>query len=481
MKSSLPLAVIAMLCAAIGGAPVQADWKDDIGYTELRARIGAALEDGAGVVVGMAEVRYEATENQTKYLPNVTDTQFSGKTITDVTGENAQDEYSSHATNVARLFFGNTSSISGGVTDVRAYSADDWVFNATGADAGMDPAAPDYQIVNHSWVVRQAGMTDAEAAGYLYQVDALVQRHDTIVIGGTDNSGLLPKMLAPSYNSLTVGLSAGTHAAGTTPDFYGPGRFKPDIVAPAGTTSGATPMVSSAATLLYQKALGTDAVRSESMRALLMAGATKQEFADWDRTTIRPLDEVYGAGELNVDNSYRILEGGQFSGSSGNPSSLIGDHGWDYQASFDSSGALYYDFEVADGFRADELSVILSWNADVLDDDPSNLFDPIGIDLANFDLRIYDSSESFLGTVIDESLSTIDNVEHLYLENLTAGRYTLAVTGDQDQDFAIAWRSSFSAVPEPAATGVLTMMALGLGLVHRRRRRSAVNGNPETC
>ena len=58
-----------------------------------------------------------------------------------------------------------------------------------------------------------------------------------------------------------------------------------------------------------------------------MAGATKQEFANWtdpatteptpnpwNRTPTQPLDDMFGAGELNVYNSYLIQLGGQHAG-----------------------------------------------------------------------------------------------------------------------------------------------------------------------
>lgn len=462
MKRTLTLATLASLGILVGAGQALADWKDDIGYTALKNRIGALLEDGAGVIIAQTE----ATDGNGNYLPDTTDAQFNGKTISDETGTNTGAN--SHATSVGRLIYGNSSSVAPGVTDIRGYSASDWAINVTGAATGTDPAQPDYDIVNASWVARSANISEADATAILYHVDAMVDRFDTIVIGASDNSGALPRLLAPSYNSIIVGKSNGTHASGQT-TFYGAGRNKPDIVAPSTTTSSATAMVSSATALLYEKGMGTDAVRSETMRAVLLAGATKDEFADWDRATTRPLDEVYGAGELNVDNSYSILEGGQFTGSTSEPGSVIGEDGWDYQLTFDSSGALYYDFEVGSGTMAEDLSVILAWNAEIVDADAGGNLIP-SLNVANLDLQIYDSTDSFLGTLIDESVSTVDNVEHLYFDTLSEGRYTIVVTGDQDRDFALAWSSSFTAVPEPGSALVLAIGAVGVSVIRRRRR-----------
>ncbi|HMP08097.1 MAG TPA: hypothetical protein PJ982_17250, partial [Lacipirellulaceae bacterium] len=68
-----------------------------------------------------------------------------------------------------------------------------------------------------------------------------------------------------------------------TNSIYGPGRYRPDIVVPVeasgyNSVSAATAGVSSAAALLRGVAAGTDADRSETMKAILMAGATKTEF-----------------------------------------------------------------------------------------------------------------------------------------------------------------------------------------------------------
>ena len=78
--------------------------------------------------------------------------------------------------------------------------------------------------------------------------------------------------------------------------------------------------------MMHEVVAGTDGARSEVIKAMLMAGATKGEFANWidpttglvnpwNRTQTRPLDDVFGAGELNVYNSYLIGIGGKQSAS----------------------------------------------------------------------------------------------------------------------------------------------------------------------
>ena len=105
-------------------------------------------------------------------------------------------------------------------------------------------------------------------------------------------------------------------------------------------------MTSSAATLLHEVVAGSDGARSEVMRAVLLAGATKEEIADgWSHTDSQPLDSHFGAGELNVYNSYLMTLGGQFAGSSSEPAAAAGTHGWDYQVVTPSSDR-YYNFEI---------------------------------------------------------------------------------------------------------------------------------------
>ena len=231
--------------------------------------------------------------------------------------------------------------------------------------------------------------------------------------------------------------------------------------------------------MLHQKAIGTDATRSETMRAVLLAGATKQEFPAWDRTTTRPLDEVYGAGELNVYNSYKILEAGQFAGSTTLPSSPVGEKGWDYQSGINPLGAVYYDFDIAAGHTWIDFSMILTWNMNIIDQDPSLLvFNPME-QLANFSLDFFSSTGGILGPLLDSSLAPSANTEHIYFPTLGSGRYSLRVMSDLNTDFGIAWRAT--AVPEPGETamfaGVLLLLSIVVSrsLKHRRPRASAIS------
>src|SRR5262249_1545219 len=137
-------------------------------------------------------------------------------------------------------------------------------------------------------------------------------RYGTLFITGAGNSGSVSSP-ATCYNGMGVAAYGGNSSIGPTSD----GRSKPDITAPASLTSFSTPQVSGAAAVLLQAAnrndagAGTaaDAGDARTLKALLMNGAEKP--SDWAHTATAPLDARYGAGVLNLWNSYRQLRGGK--------------------------------------------------------------------------------------------------------------------------------------------------------------------------
>jgi len=115
---------------------------------------------------------------------------------------------------------------------------------------------------------------------------------------------------------------------------------------------------------------------------------------------------------------------------------------------------------------------LLTWNAqykDSLGNFTSSL------SLADMDLRLFQSSNGVLGSEISASLSTIDNVEHIYLKNLSAGGYTIQVSSDLDTRFGLAW--NITAVPEPSSIACLFVVGLAASIrtFQYKRRRSKCN------
>ena len=437
-------------------------WFGSTDYTKLQQRLGSALPLGAGGTVSLVEAG-----NSGSYFADVSSAEFNatldpvGAPVVLTDGSNvARTGFSSHATwSVGQFFFGNTQSVAPRANSVVNYDAASWLSNFLRIAGSAPPEPQPFRVQNHSWVGTGTGSQELAA---LRRYDYLIETGELTAVVGANNADNFtalkahPTLFAHSYNAIVVGRSDGGHSRGQTTSFYGAGRYRPDIVGPFGATSTATAMVSSTATMLHESGAGTDAVRSEVMKAIIMAGATKGEFPNWldqtaggavnpwNRTTTRPLDDVFGAGELNVYNSYAIQLGGKQSASTSAPAAAVKSYGWDYQnRKADSAvGDLYYNFEVPVGSTASELSIMLNWNAKITDLDPSvNVFTP-SESLQNLDLRFYNSTNSFMGTLVDQSISSVDNVEHIYLTDLDPGTYTLKVTGAANWDYGLAWRMS---------------------------------------
>jgi hypothetical protein len=71
--------------------------------------------------------------------------------------------------------------------------------------------------------------------------------------------------------------------------------------------------------------------------------------------------------------------------------------------------------------------------------------------------------------VIDQSVSTVDNVEHIWVPaGLNAGRYAwhVEVNGPGTADYGLAWQVNFTPIPEP---GAVFVVAIVVWVVGRRR------------
>lgn len=420
-----PLLAAFVFCL-ISPSVMAQSWLDDVGWTQLFNEYGAALEDGTGVKV----TQVEAPNGSGNYMPNVNHAEFVGKNIVNGTpgGSNVT---SSHATTVGRNFFSNVESIAPGLTDITVFNADDYLGRILNFNTGNDPLPDSFEVGNHSYIAN--GLTPLQAENILMRFDFVINRDNSVhAVGLNNGSGTaIPQLMAHSYNAISVGRRDGAHSQGTT-TIYGAGRTRPHIIGAQSATSFTTPRVAGAAAMLKEAATGTDAANNEVIKALLFAGATKDEFADWDRTTTRPIDEKFGFGELNIYNSYKIHEGGQFNGGTPGAASDVGFRGWDF-AEYDGTNAIVYEFEIFEDFR--ELSAALVWNLDVTDTNPGSAFVPTTT-LVDLNLELLNAG----GSVVDSSVGTVDNFEHLYFDSLAPGRYSFRISGDAAKFFGFAWR-----------------------------------------
>ena len=407
--------------------PCFAGYKDDIRYTELSNELSLRainLPTGSGVSV----TQVEAPEATNAYMPNIADTQFNGKIITDVSVGGLT---SGHATTVAKNLYGNTTSMAPSITDIDIYEANDWI--NSGWYSGTPPTENN-PLQNHSWV------NWFQNSNAPIRMDYAVNRDGFLPIAGLYNSDLgeqikpsdIPDTYGSMYNGITVGVSDGTHRYGTTA-YDGLGRVKPEIVAPNSYTSFATPYVTAAAAMLIESASGNAAAKDQlTLKAMLLAGADKSISANWDQTTTRPIDEVYGAGELDVYESYFIQQGGQQSAGSS-----IDERGWNLSSASNSSSEVY-TINVPAGFELRNLSALITWNRDVT----RTARGPN----VNYTSSLANLSLSLTGNVSQTSDSSVDNIEHIWRDSssaLTTGSYTLTVasTSSTATEYAIAWRS----------------------------------------
>jgi hypothetical protein len=166
--------------------------------------------------------------------------------------------------------------------------------------------------------------------------------------------------------------------------------------------------------------------------------------AGWTNSNSSPLDARYGAGVLNVFNSYEQLAGGKHGYivsagvSSGGAHPPTGDSGtvgalsgWDFNSISSTSGGIlssatdgvnHYYFNVTNGSgnAAFTLTATLVWNRQQNQTNINNL-----------DLFLYNCANSNL---VACSTSRVDNVEHIFLPKLAQGRYDLQVLKNGGSD-----------------------------------------------
>ena len=484
--------LLALLAASLTAGPTLAQtYLDQVGYTALVNRLQAAgqpVPNGAGVPV--AQVEAPVSTNPLTYAPDpavfITGYPDSvpGFTITYMTSP-PPPPYSGHANSVGNLFYGD-GSMARGVRSVQAWEANDWIGRVLNAGSVQPPVLTNLpKVSNHSYRGElDANFTAADADVLLRRADYLVDRGNHVMVVAVGNNGRSnPSQPSPIfgsfYNGIAVGRSDGNHESGlTTVGNMGPtGRVKPDLVAPLGSVSDATPPVASAATLLVQVAstapLNADpfAAKPQTIKAVLMAGATKAEFPTWSHSTTRPLDLVYGAGELNVDNSHRVLTAGRRDAEAA-PGPDGNRLGWGFETVATGSAPRHYFFTVPAGYRGDTLSALLAWNREFqLGSVATPTLADLDLALKKFDGAAYTQLDA-----TSLSASRVDNVEHLWRDGtfppLDAGQYEFEVSlfGATGGSYAIAWRVELTPVPEPGLTGVVALVGfVGWRIVRRRR------------
>jgi hypothetical protein len=475
------LTLIAIL-ALHSATPCIADYKDDMGFTLLQSELGGNMPTGSGIVAtqGEAPTSCVPPPGSGCYMPNTADSQFIGKTIVEKSG--SVPGFSSHATVVGHLFYGNTDSLSPGITSIDCYEANNYLWS--GFLLAGTPYQPIYdwpvmsspsRVANHSWV----GSSDS-ASEMLRRLDFVVEADEFLQVVGVANSTTNQPLLVSSFNAVSVGRSDGIHQRGSVAvdSTYTAGRVKPDLVAPMSTTSSAAPLAASAAALLIQTgktpALSTDpqqasttnrdgatiynAERSEVIKAALMAGADRvtrngsfanivDYRADPSNRSANGLDVRYGVGQLNVYHSYYIIAAGEQNSAEDHPpgQGVIDWYGFDLDPSFGGNGVSnttgsYY-------FTADQnhrmLYAALVWNIDI--NGGTWYYFNSTATLYNLDFFLEDVTDPLNPRLVASSTGTGDNTENLWVPLSPGRHYRLQVKPGQGQgaflwDYALAWR-----------------------------------------
>ena len=297
-----------------------------------------------------------------------------------------------------------------------------------------------------------------------------------------------PACPANAYNCIAVGAlrdSKNNFRSATDPVSYdllddnstnGPGRngiCKPDIVAPAdgywpavngdwqyltndtGQTSAATPHVAGAVALLIEAAKNHEATGNDltfvenghvdprAVKSALLTGADKNikglvydsnwivvGTRNWQTSgPAQPLDYALGAGGLNVLESYKILL---------NQNDIIFGKSIKRKTCFDhiawiEGGASTVTAVIGYLPVGSEFTATLVWNAhpDLIN---------------NLDMTVYCD-----GDVVAESISVIDNVEHVWFETPRKGNYSIEVrfithTSTDLEYFALSYRIASSRI-----------------------------------
>ena len=449
------------------------------GVTELRA-LGTNLY-GSGIRVAQPEASVDTQGLQWEVSPTYTGqpeslfTYYSNGVSTNGY-PNPIGQASQHANDMAWNFYGVTTGVATNLAHIDNIDADYFakereqiVGNVTNYTFTLPSSNIDDQVVNQSFIFLdfinnqyvQAATNEQTACDSTY--DTYAAKYNTLFVSGAGDG--IPSYVSPPstcYNGISVGVFEGNASSvGPTIDT---GRCKPDItaIAPGGATSYSCPIVAGSAAVLMQAALrgdgGSDtnsAVNMMTVKALLLNGAVKP--TDWFNSPPSPLDFRYGAGVLNVFNSYEQLSGGKHSynfttntptGTAHPPvvtmASISALRGWDFNTNTSSSAddnVSHYFFNATNstGGASFMLTATLVWNRHQSTSGINNL-----------ELFLYNAANSNL---VASSTSVVDNVQHVFVPQLPPGRYDLQVwkTGggsivSVSEPYALAWSISSEAL-----------------------------------
>ncbi|BAM05015.1 hypothetical protein PSMK_28560 [Phycisphaera mikurensis NBRC 102666] len=439
-------------------APAPRPLAETIGLAAASARLGEGMPDGSaagGVILGLVEGGGAA------YGPDPDSSDFANLEVELAGGPSG---VSGHAAKTASILAGRRGVVASAAklwaADVATWLGPAYLNLGTGDPPATGPAVPD--VFSHSWVAFDA----AGAVEILRRLDYAIDRDDALHAVGVNNGAAtpMPPTLAGAYNAIAVGVDTGASSGGGTAVEV-EGRAKPDLVAPGGLTSWATPAVAGVAALARDFLLARDgaAPPAEVVKAALMAGAAKPPGWSHDPAAGKPLDDHLGAGRVDADAALRVLQGGPLP--PGAPIRSVAGYGFaELGAAAGAELAWTLDLPVDAG----PLSVVAVWHRRIA---ARTIRGRVGGGgpvverwataprLADLDL-VLEREVGGGASEVQASRSRVDNVEHVLLPSTPRAAYRLRVTrraAGEPWDVAVAWRlrpagdAAVEPEPEPEA------------------------------
>lgn len=425
-------------------------YQGEIGFNALKARLKEKTPTGAGVWLLQVEPNIVGPGKPGQYRPDLKQVFEKERTGFELNVPGRDSGLASvHSTSVAQYLYGKYS-VATGVTRVELIAPGEeflplWL-GFPNRDLRTATELP--KISSHSYV------NSTSQPDLVRRLDDFINKtgHIAVVAVGKNAMGdPVEPMFGASYNALVIGLSNGQAASGLTKeDTDGPGRTKPDLVVPAAQTSLATPIAAGAVALLVEAAGNNEeAAKPAVIKAVLLAGANKRfqavDFAGgWVHVgkMESPLHPKFGAGQLDIDASHRILTAGrQKPGIEAVRKEL---DGWARDTIEAKAGSLTYYFDVPDERVTTAITTAMTWNRTFTVPDRTPVVPKLEMTLGQVD------EKGDLTSVIDRCAATVDNVNIVWhTGTLKPGRYGIRIanSGDVPADYALAWTVATKAAP----------------------------------
>ena len=496
---------IAFVMLAAISLTANAGQREDVGYTQLQDRLGENTPKGRGITVSAYEPEFTAFGGSTLPLgwaPALREENNHINTIEMYQGAPLalkSGNTSSHANAVSRFMFGKEHGISQGLEAVKFHSLQDYISYLLYPRTFYQATNTFYRdkvfesTVNNFSAIGDFGPSNNDL---LRRFDWATAREDTVNLISSGNNAytIAAPIFSSSLNSIYVGLTNGQHSRFTNNYHYGI-QSRPDIVAPNVNTSRGTGTITGITAVLMETASNAElsdlgitqantlirnAERSETMKAVLMAGADRttinsrknafQREEDGTRkidedgnkspryisdisnykedssySTTNGLDTRFGAGQANVETSYDILMGTEQASLEDNGAQMVSLLGFDYDESF---GLGVKDLQANDTAtyvlptleQDSDIAITLAWNADIASN--NGVFNAVAVyDLDLWLYQVIDNEE----TLIASSTSDTSNTENIWTSLEAGGDYFFRVDTTKNLvallwDYAIAWR-----------------------------------------